>query len=626
MHNGKAPAALLVVLYGSAFLAGFNENMMNMALMSIMRDFNIDSVLAQWTVTGYMIVATVVVMSMAFLYRRIKLRILYFAAVAFTLAGSLLGLVAPDFPALMLARLVQAVGSGIFIPLMMNTVLVVTPKRKLGTYLSIGGCMITFGPALAPVACGGVVTAFGWRAIFALPAAAMVLLALLALRSVHDLENEKAHLDVCSVLLSSVFLCGLCLGLVQLTLDALVAGASLAVALACAAGFVVRQTRCAHPLIDLAPMRSRAFWPSIVLTTIAMMGSFSCSVLLPLYLEGAVGLSAFAAGLVILVPVLGNAGTSLVGGRIMDKRGEWPLLPAGYAVVAAGFALMALFCVQMSLPAVFAGAFLVMAGTGLVFSPSQSAGLKTLAPEHNAFGVALSTTFVQIAACVAPSLYTGLLSGAQAGALAGGASSSAAMAIGFSTPMAVASAVAATGCAIAWAYARAAVRRAKMRRAESAEGLQPDNPLTQVMQPDPYTLPMTAPLREAMGLFVEHRVGGVTLLDADGRAAGFVSDGDVMRFLADKHPAVNGAYALAQLANSQTLDERMHELVGLPVEQLATAKLVSLDTGASLEEACSLLATHKLKKVPIVHEGEVVGTVNRSDIIRYAMQRSLESL
>ena len=466
MQNDKAPAALLVVLYGSAFLAGFNENMMNVALMPIMEDFGIDSVLAQWTVTGYMIVATVIVMSMAFLYRRIKLRVLYLAAAGFTLAGSLLGLVAADFPTIMLARLVQALGSGVFIPLMMNTVLVVTPKRKLGTYLSIGGCMITFGPALAPVACGAVVTAFGWHAIFALPAIAMTALAIGALGSVRNLQNEDAHLDLCSMLLSTMFLCNLCLGFVQLTLDALTAGVTLAVALACAAAFVVRQMRCAHPLIDLTPMKNRAFWPSIVLTTIAMMGGFSWGVLLPLYLEGAIGLSAFAAGLVILVPVLGNAGTSLLGGRIMDKRGEWPLLPVGYAVIAAGFALMALFSAQMSFPPVFAGAFLVMAGTGLVFSPSQSAGLRTLDHEHNAFGVTLSTTFVQIAACVAPPLYTGILSSAQESALADGASQSAAMAAAYPTPMIVACAVAAAGCVIAWTYARAAERREKKRQAQ----------------------------------------------------------------------------------------------------------------------------------------------------------------
>ena len=64
--QGKSLTLLLFVLYGSAFLAGFNENLMNVALVSIMSEYGIDSVAAQWTVTGYMIAGTIVVMCMAF--------------------------------------------------------------------------------------------------------------------------------------------------------------------------------------------------------------------------------------------------------------------------------------------------------------------------------------------------------------------------------------------------------------------------------------------------------------------------------------------------------------------------------------------------------------------------------
>ena len=156
--QGKQLTMLLGVLYGGAFLAGFNENLMNMGLIAIMDEFAIGSVTAQWLVTAFMIASTIVVMCMAFLYRRIKLRTLFFAASALTLAGSVLGLFSTNFAMLLIARIIQAVGSGVFIPLMMNTILAVKPKNKLGTYLSLGGCTITFGPAFAPVVCGALVT------------------------------------------------------------------------------------------------------------------------------------------------------------------------------------------------------------------------------------------------------------------------------------------------------------------------------------------------------------------------------------------------------------------------------------------------------------------------------------
>ena len=296
--QGKPLVLLLSVLYGSAFIAGFNENLVNMALVSIMAEYGVDSVTAQWLVTGYMIVATVVVTCMAFLYRRFHVRTLFFGAAGLSIVGSAMGLVAPSFELLLVARLVQAVGTGIFIPLMMNTILVVTPKNKLGTFMSIGGCMITFGPAFAPVVCGALVTGFGWHSIFVVPIVAV--LAALGFFFVKNLETSKAHLDVPSVALSAFVLTALSFGLAQLTIDGLTAVVALVLAVAAAIVFVVRQLRCAHPLIDLAPFKNRAFWPALLLATVAMMSMFSMSVLLPLYFEGAAGMTALVAGLVIL--------------------------------------------------------------------------------------------------------------------------------------------------------------------------------------------------------------------------------------------------------------------------------------------------------------------------------------
>lgn len=620
--QGRPLAMLLAVLYGGAFVAGFSENLVNMALMSIMAEYGIDSITAQWLVTGYMIVATVAVTCMAFFYRRFKLRTLFFAAAGTSFLGSLMGLFAPSFPVLLAARLVQAVGTGIFIPLMMNTVLAVTPKNKLGTYLSVGSCMITFGPAFAPVVCGGIVTAFGWHNVFAVPACAMAVLAAAGAFFVKNLETHEAHLDLPSVALSAIVLFSLSFGLAELTVQPLAAGVSLVVAAAAAAAFVLRQLRCAHPLIDLAPARSIRFWPTLVLSTVAMMSTFSMSVLLPLYFEGALGASAFFAGLVMLVPVLANTFITLVGGRIMDKHGEWPLLPLGFAVAAAGFAAAALSAQSLSLPAMVAASLVVFSGIGLIFSPSQTAGLRTLPPEQHPFGVTLSTTFVQIAACIGPSLYTGIMASVQQGAAAAGASTQAACADGFAAAMAAAAVVAACGLAVAFAYARAAAKRAQAENAPApAPGAPADGGLADIMEGEPYTVRTTDSVACAMRAFVRHRVGGMPVVDEAGRGVGFLSDGDIMRHLAASHPLVMNAYSLVALADAGGFDERLRELADLPVTAVASSDLVSIDEGASLEQACAVLARHKLKKVPVVRDGIVVGTVSRSAAIRYAMKR-----
>lgn len=624
--KGKGTALFLAVLYCGAFIAGFNENLMNMALMAIMGEYAVDSVTAQWLVTGYMIVATVVVMCMAFLYRRFKLRTLFFVAAGLTLVGSVMGLFAPSFELLMAARLVQAAGSGVFIPLMMNTILVVTPKNKLGAYMSIGSCMITFGPALAPVVCGALVTAAGWHSIFLVPTVAMAVLIVGGAVLVKNLETSDAHLDTPSALLSAAFLTALSFGLAELTIMPLPASIALALAALSAVAFVVRQTHCAFPLIDMEPMRFATFWPTIIMVIITMMTTFSLSVLLPLYLEGSLGLTALMAGIVMLVPVLGNAGTSLLGGRLMDKKGEWPLLPAGFAIILIGLAIMAATANSMSLAATFAGALVAYAGVGLAFSPSQTAGLRTLPPRLNPFGVALTTTFVQIAACIGPSMYIGLMSSAQAEALSGGASAQAGAAAGFTQAIVVACVVAGVGLVTSTIYALAAKRRAaRSAEASSTADARRAKPpmLASIMETDPYTISATASMGDAMRELVARKVGGMPVVDERGRGVGYLSDGDVMRYLADQRPVATGAYALIEAANGETVDDRLRELVKLPVGDVATDGLVTLRADATLKDACALLAQHKLKKVPVVEGERIIGTVNRSDVLRYAMETYL---
>ena len=680
--KGASYVPLLGVLYAAAFLAGFNENLVNMGLMSIMGEYGVDSVTAQWLVTGYMIASTVVVMCMAFFYRRFELRKLFFAGAVLCVVGSAMGLFSMNFGFLLVARLIQAVGAGMFIPMMMNTILVVTPRNKLGTFMSIGGCMISFGPAFAPVVCGCLVTAFGWHSVFVVPLVGMVVIALLGMVFLRNLGTSEIHLDVPSACLSAVFLFTLSFGLAQVMAQPVVGIASLAVAIASAVVFVVRQTRCAFPLIDVTPMKSIRFWPATVLVVVAMMIMFSLSVLLPLYFEGALGMSAFMAGLVILVPVLVNTGFTLVAGRIMDKRGEWPLLPAGFALGALGTAAMAIVAPSQSAPALFVAALFVYAGIGLVFSPSQTAGLKTLPPQQNPFGVALMTTFVQVAACVGPALFTGVLSSVQGGAIAGGADAGLACAQGFAAAIEVAAVIAFVGLAVAFVYSLAAHRRAAQAPAVVGAGVAgapageaavpaaraaaceraADEPgrvvevaeagtavrehtagepgraaqvgataslssatLADIMEREPYAVAADAPVSEAMHALVEHQVSGLPLVDAQGRVCGFVSDGDIMRYLADKTPAFTSSYVFLEAANNQSIDERLHELMVLPVAEIATDKVVSLPASTTLKDACQTLAQHKFKKAPVVDEaGRMVGVVSRSSILRRAMESYLE--
>lgn len=455
MSNGQKLAPMLAVLYGSAFIAAFNENIINVALVKIMTEFSVGAGTAQWLVTGYMLVTAIIVPVMAFFSRRFTLRQVFFEGCLFLGAGSLFALFAPNFPLLLTARLIQSVGTGIFIPLMMTTILAVVPPNRVGTFISIGGACITLGPALAPAAAGVFVTLFGWRSIFTMPLCVIALLFVAGIFLVRNTsEPIKIKLDILSVAFSATGLTLSVYGISIIASKTVPALGLIAAGAVLLAFFVLRQRRLETPVLDLAPMANPRFSVACLLSIIAMMTTFSMSVLLPLYYEASVGVTSLVSGILLLAPIIVNAGTSLLGGRIMDRVGEWPLLPAGFLIIALGQAATCFFGKSSTLVPVLIGSIFVYAGVGAIFSPSQAAGLRRLPREQSPHGVAILSTFIQVAACIGPALFIGILSSVSEKSAAAGTAIRFAQAQGFSVAVGLATVFAAAGTLIAFFYAK----------------------------------------------------------------------------------------------------------------------------------------------------------------------------
>lgn len=409
-------------MYIAAFVAAFNENIINVALHDIMAAFSVSATTAQWLVSGYMIVTSIFTAIMAFLSGRFSTRKLLFFACGCMVAGEVLCLVAPSFGVLLSSRILQAAGSGILFPLMMNVVLSCAPREKLGLYLSLVGACITLGPAFGPVISGLMCTLFGWRAVFVVPLAAGIT------AFVYSVGEFSTNLIAGIVaLFAAIVLLGL---------------------------FAARQLKLEHPVLNVRPMASVRFWPACLLVVVSMMTTFSMSVLLPLYFEGAYGMTALVAGLLILPAIACNAVTSIVGGRVMDARGAWPLLPVGFALIAVGQTAISMTAASMNIGVVVALTVVVYAGVGLVLSPSQTAGLETLPAAEHPHGTALLNTWNMIAASFGPSLFIGLLSSSAATAGAAGVATDVDQAIGFAAAVRVAAVIAVVGFVTSLVYAR----------------------------------------------------------------------------------------------------------------------------------------------------------------------------
>ncbi|MGI6590758.1 MAG: MFS transporter [Eggerthellaceae bacterium] len=620
--NGKA---LLAVLFGTSFIAAFNENIINVGLMDIMAEFSVDSLTAQWLVTGYMMVTAVVVTTVAFLLRRFTLPQVFYGGSIILLAGSVVDLFAPNFAVLLVARLFQAIGTGIFIPTMMNTVFMVAPRKQLGTYLSIGSCCITFGPAFGPVVSGLMVTFFGWRSMFLPTVVVVALLMVLGAFFVRPLgETKRISFDTLSLVLAAGGLTCLIFGLIEIMSNPGLTVALVAACLVLIALFARRQRMLKVPYLNLTPMRTPAFSVACVLVVFSMMTTFSLSVLLPLYFEGAAGMTALVAGVLVLIPILVNAATALVGGRTMDRKGEWPLLPFGFLLIAVGMAFIVAVAADIRIALVVAGACVVYAGVGLVMSPSQTSGLKQIPRDLNAHGVTLMSVFIQVAACVGPSLYMGILSSSENAAMAQGATAAQAVASGFASTSVVATGIGIVGTVLAFFYARHAVKAAA--RAPKAETAAPQAlSLSSVMQRDVYTVHQGQTVYEAIQQMLEHGTSGLPIVDDRNRVIGFISDGDIMKSLADQgQPVLDLTYSLSVFADDVSFDNRLKHLMTANVMDVATHQVVSVEADTSIERVCAVLGERRIKKLPVLERGRLVGTVSRTDVNRSLMSAFLK--
>ncbi len=619
----RKPFRTIVVLYTAAFIAAFNENIINVALTDIISAFGITYITSQWLVTGYMIVTAIMVALSAFLSRRFSLRKLVFAGAAFLAVGCIGAFASVSFPMLLLFRLAQALGTGIFIPVMMTSVLALAPKQKMGTYLAIGSCCITLGPAVSPVVSGLMASLFGWRFIFAVPCAAIIISAAAGFFAVENYSQpQNVRLDFVSAILASVGLTALVFGFVQLTYETGMAIASLLLGAATIALFAWRQTRLDDPILDVGPFKTPGFPSACVLSLVAMLTTFSMSVVLVLYFEGALRLTAFEAGLLLLVPILVNAGMAVIAGRIMDSKGPWPLVPLGFLAMVVGQSLIAVFASGSLFTEVVIGAVVTYAGVGLAMAPSQTAGLSLLREEQHASGVSLINLFVQVAACLGPALLVGVYSSASDVAMAEGLAREAAEACGFATAVWVAAAVAMAGMLLSvWfarhvAYAQAAAEIAPMGESVRWDTLE-EMPIAVLSKRDVFSIGDDATVAQAIDVMLSTEAGAIPILDETKHVMGFLSDGDVIRFLSRGlgHP-MSSVDALAQMLVRIDLDNTIPQMLSTRALDLANRQVIYAESGDSLGKVLRLLSDSGVKKLPVLEDGILMGTVSRSDVIR----------
>jgi EmrB/QacA subfamily drug resistance transporter len=372
-----------------AFMGQLDASIVTVALPTLQHTFDASVGAVTWVGLSYLLVLVATVVAVGRFADMWGRKLLYVYGFGIFVVGSALCGLAPGLGWLVGFRALQAVGAALLQANSVAIIVLAVPKPSRGKAIGIQGAAQAVGLALGPTVGGFLLAAGGWRLIFFVNVpfglvgmAAGVLLiprsrnlqeptpfdwlgfmlfvpAVLAVFSAISFGNARGW--------SSPPIIGLLtIGVVLIT------------------AFIVRQHRCAHPMLDLRLFRLPRFGAGISSGLLSYLVMFGVLFLVPFYLERSVGLGSGRAGLELMVMPLTLGVTAPFAGRLADQVGARPLTVGGMACVSGSLVELAVLCPTTPLFVVL----LAVVGIGMgAFTPPNNATIMGAVPPRQA-GVA----------------------------------------------------------------------------------------------------------------------------------------------------------------------------------------------------------------------------------------------
>lgn len=419
---------VLRLLLISAFVVILNETIMGVAIPRLMSNFQVPASSAQWLTTAFLLTMATVIPVTGFMLQRMNTRPIFILAMSLFSLGTLAASFATGLEVLVAARVVQACGTAIMMPLLMTSVMSLVPMELRGRVMGNISIVISVAPAIGPTISGIVLNYLHWRWLFILVLPfALGALALGARRIENVTTPRYAPLDLLSVILAGLAFGGLVYGISTLgevaVPGALPAWVPLAVGSVSMIVFILRQLALQKrnaALLDLRTFLSRNFTVCVVLMALLMGALFGVIIVLPIYLQNVLGLSTLQTGLLLL------PGGLLMGllapgvGRIYDRVGPRPLIIPGIFIVSAVLWAMTLLGEQTPVGYILAGHVVMSVGFACLFTPLFTTSMSAVPPMLYSHGSATLTSIQQVAGAAGVALLIALLSSRSARLTASG--------------------------------------------------------------------------------------------------------------------------------------------------------------------------------------------------------------
>jgi len=403
MH-ANPPYAMIAILFIGGFVALLNNTLLNIALPTIMVEFDVGPSSVQWLTTGFMLVNGILIPASAFFIQKFTNRRVFLVAMSLFTAGTALAVLAPGFGLLVVARMVQASGSAMMMPLLMNVMLTAFPIEKRGTAMGLFGLVMFTAPAIGPTLSGWIIEQYSWRMLFGivLPFAIGTLIyAFFKLRNITPNRNVK--LDVFSLVLSSVGFGGLLYGFSSAGehgWGSIQVYGTIIIGVIGLVSFIVRQSKMDDPMLDFKIYKYPMFALSSAISIVLSVSMFSGMILTPLYVQTIREISPIDSGLLMLPGAIVMGLMSPITGRLFDKYGARNMALIGLSITI----ITTYFLSQLQMDTGYYYLMTIytirMIGISMVMMPVMTNGLNQLPMISNPHGTAMNSTLQQVSGAI----------------------------------------------------------------------------------------------------------------------------------------------------------------------------------------------------------------------------------
>lgn len=407
MHE-RPPYGMIAILFIGGFVALLNNTLLNIAIPVIREEFSVAPSTVQWITTGYMLINGILIPASAFFIQKITNRKLFLSAMSLFTIGTGLAIIAPTFSVLVIARMIQASGAAMMMPLLMNVMLTAFPVERRGTAMGLFGLVMFTAPAIGPTLSGWIIQQYSWRMLFGiiLPIAIIILIyAFFKLRNITP--NNDVKLDVFSLIISSVGFGGLLYGFSSAGekgwTDPMVYGTIIIGVIALTA-FIMRQLRMDDPMLDFRIYKHPMFALSSAISIVISVAMFSAMILTPLYVQEVRGISPLDSGLLMLPGAVVMGLMSPISGRLFDKYGARVMAIIGLLLTIATTFMMSRFNLETGYFYIMMIYTIRMFGMSLVMMPVMTNGLNQLPMVSNPHGTAINSTLQQVSGAIGSAL------------------------------------------------------------------------------------------------------------------------------------------------------------------------------------------------------------------------------